>query len=62
VAVTAGIVIGAMMLGLIAGIPMAVGQVYGIHINFSPFMSACLVMGMVSRAGSFSRVMKFIFS
>jgi polar amino acid transport system permease protein len=94
VAVTACIVIGAMMLGLIAGIPMAVGQVYGsrpvrtvvgvyvwffrgvpvlvllflvyfgvfglieiqlrsgygIHINFSPFMSACLVMGMVSAA------------
>jgi polar amino acid transport system permease protein len=94
VAFTAGIVIGAMMLGLIAGIPMAVGQVYGsrpvrtvvgvyvwffrgvpvlvllflvyfgvfglieiklrsgygIHINFSPFMSACLVMGMVSAA------------
>jgi len=94
VAVTAGIVIGAMMLGLIAGIPMAVGQVYGSHpvrtvvgvyvwffrgvpvlvllflvyfgvfglieiklrsgygiqINFSPFMSACLVMGLVSAA------------
>jgi polar amino acid transport system permease protein len=93
-AVTAGIVIGAMVLGLIAGIPMAVGQVYGnrpvrfmvgvyvwffrgvpvlvllflvyfgvfgfieiklrsgygIYINFSPFMAACLVMGMVSAA------------
>jgi polar amino acid transport system permease protein len=93
-AVTAGIVIGAMAIGLIAGIPMAVGQVYGsrpvrtlvgvyvwffrgvpvlvllflvyfgvfglieiklrsgygIHINFSPFMAACLVMGMVSAA------------
>ena len=92
--VTAGIVIGAMALGLIAGIPMAVGQVYGnrvvrtllgiyvwffrgvpvlvllflvyfgffglieiklrsgygIHINFSPFFAACLVMGMVSAA------------
>jgi len=94
VVLTAGIVIGAMGLGLIAGIPMAVGQVYGnrpvrtvvgvyvwffrgvpvlvllflvyfgffgfieiklgsgygIHINFSPFMAACLVMGMVSAA------------
>jgi polar amino acid transport system permease protein len=93
-AVTAGIVTGAMAIGLIAGIPMAVGQVYGsrpvrtvvgvyvwffrgvpvlvllflvyfgvfgfieiklrsgygIHINFSPFMAACLVMGMVSAA------------
>lgn len=93
-AVTAGIVTGAMVLGLIAGIPMAVGQVYGnrmvrtvisiyvwffrgvpvlvllflvyfglfgfieikfrtaygIHVNISPFMAACLVMGMVSSA------------
>ena len=92
--ITAGIVVGAMALGLIAGIPMAVGQVYGnrsvrtlvgvyvwffrgvpvlvllflvyfgffglieikfrtvygIHINFSPFMAACLVLGMVSAA------------
>ncbi len=92
--VTAGIVVGAMVLGLIAGIPMAVGQVYGsravrtlvgvyvwffrgvpvlvllflvyfgvfgfievtlksgygMNINFSPFMAACLVMGMVSAA------------
>jgi polar amino acid transport system permease protein len=93
-AVTAGIVTGAMVVGLVAGIPMAVAQVYGnrmvrffvgvyvwffrgvpvlvllflvyfglfgfieiklrtdygIHVNFSPFLAACLVMGMVSSA------------
>ncbi|MFO8085465.1 MAG: amino acid ABC transporter permease [Desulfobacterales bacterium] len=93
-AVTAGIVIGAMAVGLVAGIPMAVAQVYGnrmvrffvgvyvwffrgvpvlvllflvyfglfgfieiklrtdygIHVSFSPFLAACLVMGMVSSA------------
>jgi polar amino acid transport system permease protein len=93
-AVTAGIVTGAMGLGLIAGIPMAAGQVYGnrpvrflvglyvwffrgvpvlvllflvyfgvfgfievklrefygVRFSFSPFMAACLVMGMTSAA------------
>jgi polar amino acid transport system permease protein len=93
-AVTAGIVIGAMALGLLAGIPMAIAQVYGntatrsaiglyvwffrgvpvlvllfmvyfglfgliesklragfgLQVNLSPFMAACLVMGMVSAA------------
>jgi polar amino acid transport system permease protein len=92
--VTAGIVIGAMVLGLLAGIPMAVAQVYGkktiraiiglyvwffrgvpvlvllfmvyfgvfgfietrlhdefgIQLNLSPFMAACIVMGLVSAA------------
>ncbi len=92
--VTAGIVIGAMGLGLVAGIPMAAAQVYGnrpvrflvgvyvwffrgvpvlvllfliyfgvfgfietqarnlfdTRINLSPFIAACLVMGMTSAA------------
>ncbi len=92
--VTAGIVVGAMGLGLLAGIPMAAGQVYGrrpvrfliglyvwffrgvpvlvllflvyfgvfgffemkirefygVRFTFSPFVAACLVMGMVSAA------------
>lgn len=91
---TAGIVTGAMCLGLLAGIPMAAGQVYGPkpvrfcigvyvwffrgvpvlvllflvyfgvfgffetkyqeifrnRVNFSPFIAACIVMGMTSAA------------
>ena len=57
VAVTAGIVIGAMMLGLIAGIPTAVGQVYGSHPVRTVVGSLCLVFSGGARTGaSFSGI------